>query len=134
MGRLGGFVTRSWSCARQNISTEMREAINHAWDKLKARKPDPKIFWDFIEAERNNVLKVYEFGPRIRTTLRTGTTWVNLTTGESGSTAGDPTTFDYFMRSGVFESKDPRQLCHEAIEFWSKYLDAIDKEITNKPP
>lgn len=32
------------------------------WDRLRASKPKPEIFWEFIESERNSVLKQYEFG------------------------------------------------------------------------
>jgi hypothetical protein len=113
-------------------SPETRQVIDSAWEKLKKSKPEPKIFWDFIEAERNNVLKAYVFGPRISITVRPGPAWLNLATGASGGSPGGPTTFDYFMRSGAFDGHGPRQPCLEAIEFWSSYLDAIEREIAGR--
>src|SRR5450759_1169232 len=40
-------------------SPAMCRAIAEAWRGLPASKPEPRIFWDFIDAERNNVLKEY---------------------------------------------------------------------------
>jgi len=40
-------------------SPAMHRAIADAWRGLGASKPEPIIFWDFIDAERNNVLKEY---------------------------------------------------------------------------
>ena len=117
-------------------SPEARQVIDRAWEELRGRRPEPKIFWEFIEAERNNVLKAYAFGPRMNTTIRPGAAWLNLATGESGGSPSGPTTFDYFMRSGAFEGQDPRQLCREAFVFWAEYLETIDSEIAERrsPP
>ena len=114
-------------------SPEARQVIGSAWEELKTSKPEPKILWEFIVSERNNVLKAYAFGPRIKNiTVRPGPAWVNLATGESGGSPGGPTTFDRFMRSGAFEGHDPRQLCREAIAFWSDYLDTIDHKAAER--
>ena len=58
---------------------EGRSVIDNAWKELNGSKPEPKIFWKFIEDERDNILKTYIFGLRINTTIHVGT--------------GDPTTF-----------------------------------------
>ena len=42
-------------------SSDAGIAIDKQFAELKARKPEPVIFWRFIEEERNNVLKVYRF-------------------------------------------------------------------------
>lgn len=112
-------------------SPEARQAVGEAWGELQHSKPDPKIFWQFIEAERNNVLKAYAFSAGVNITVRPGLGWFNVATGESGGVPGGPATLDYFMRSGPFETQDPRQLCREAVRFWQEYLDAIDRRITN---
>ena len=39
----------------------MKCAIDQAWIELKKSEPQPEIFWKFIHAERNAVLKEYEF-------------------------------------------------------------------------
>jgi len=38
-------------------SPEAKRAIQAAWKDLSDSKPEPRIFWEFVEAERNNVLK-----------------------------------------------------------------------------
>ena len=37
-------------------------AVAEAWDRLCRSRPEPEIFWEFIESERNSVVKQYEFG------------------------------------------------------------------------
>jgi len=39
----------------------MNLAIEEAWEKWKAEGVHNAIFWDFIERERNLILKEYEF-------------------------------------------------------------------------
>ena len=106
-----------------------RKAIEAAWEGLRRSKPEPSIFWDFIDAERNNVLKAYEIGSGVNITVRPGTGWSNLATGESGSGPSGPATFEGFMRSGPFQGQDPLELCREAVRFWRAYLDTIDRQI-----
>ena len=113
-------------------SPEAGQVIADAWSDLKKSKPEPRIFWQFIEEERNNVLKTYEFGPAMNITIRPGTAHLNLATGDTYSSPSGPTTFDAFMRSGGFEGQDPLALCRDAIEFWRDHLDKIDRQIANR--
>ena len=112
-------------------SPEAKQVIKDAWNELKKSKPQPRIFWQFVEEERNSILKAYEFGPAMNITIRPGTAHVNLATGTSSSPSG-PTTFEAFMRSGSFEGQEPLTLCRDAIEFWRVYLDKIDRLIANR--
>jgi len=43
-------------------SPALRQAIDDRWQRWKEDKNANAVFWDLIESERNNVLKVYEFG------------------------------------------------------------------------
>lgn len=36
--------------------------IDRLWHRWKAHPDDSAIFWEFVEEERNNLLKTYEFG------------------------------------------------------------------------
>src|SRR5262245_48794944 len=36
-----------------------RESIRNWWKRLKSTEPEPHIFWDFIDKERNMLLKEY---------------------------------------------------------------------------
>jgi|SRR5665213_1043634 len=44
------------------LSKDHKVVIDNHWQALNSSKPEPKIFWGFIEQERNNVLKQYKFG------------------------------------------------------------------------
>jgi hypothetical protein len=106
---------------------ELRAAITSAYAELKQTRPEPKIFWEFIEEERNNVLKIYQFGVQQNVTVRPGAPWTNLGTGESGSIGGGPTTYEHLVRGGPFAGQDPRDVVGQAIEWWREYLDDIDR-------
>jgi len=41
------------------------DAINAFWIGLQADRRAAAIFWDFIEKERNNLLKTYSFGAKL---------------------------------------------------------------------
>lgn len=40
--------------------------------KLRTTRPASGIFWEFVEQERNNLLKVYEFGAQQHVTVYPG--------------------------------------------------------------
>lgn len=64
------------------INKYYRVAMDEAYTDLQKLKPEPRIYWEFSDAERNNILKVYEFGTKGVITFRPGTTSINLSTGE----------------------------------------------------
>jgi len=108
-------------------SPKLKAAVSSAYGALKTTRPEPLIYWEFIEKERNNLLKLYEFGVQQNVTVRPGAVWYNLTTGESGSTGGGPTTYEHLVRDGPYAGQDPRDVIAKAIAWWRDYLDAIDR-------
>ena len=62
----------------------MRSATAAEWALVEASEPEPLIYWEFIKKERDNLLKLYQFGAQQNVTLRMGTSWINLETGEGG--------------------------------------------------
>jgi hypothetical protein len=116
----------------REVNPEGRIVIDNAWEELRGSKPEPKIFWKFIEDERNNILKAYNFGPRTNITVRPGTILVNQVTRKISSLPSSPTTFEHIMSSGAFKGKDSLQLCSEAITFWEEYLSCIDRRIAEQ--
>lgn len=108
-------------------SPQLRAAINKEFERLKASKPEPRIFWDFIEAERNNILKVYQFGARQSVTVRLGMLHVNFKTGEQWSDSSGPTIYTYEMATEPFVGQKPHQVVEQAIAWWEHYLDEIEK-------
>lgn len=47
-----------------NSSANHSRAIGDLWRKLKSDREAHSIFWEFVEKERNNLLKTYSFGAR----------------------------------------------------------------------
>jgi hypothetical protein len=48
-----------------SISAIHKAEITRLWDEWKADRSEHAIFWDFIEEERNSILKTYEFGAQL---------------------------------------------------------------------
>lgn len=109
--------------------TALSAAITAAWSDLQTRDASYAIFHDFIDSERNNVLKSYEFGMHLTITMRLGTITLNRDTGEETTTPSGETTYEYFFRNG-FPGDDPIALCEKAIAFWHWYLDRIDASVS----
>jgi hypothetical protein len=106
-----------------NRSAAGRNAVDAACACVNQTKPKPRILWEFIEAERNNVVKLYELSVAVNTIVRPGTA------GFTQSTEGGTPSFDAFVHMGPFKGRDPLQLCREAVEFWRVYLDGVDARI-----
>jgi hypothetical protein len=108
-------------------SPKYRYAIDSWWLRLKTSKPEPPIFWQFIDEERNSVLKQYRTRAGQGVTVRVPTLYLNTKTGEQWSDPPLPVLYHYLINSGPFEGRDQRDVLREAIEWWGCQLDAIDK-------
>lgn len=86
------------------VSPDHAETVNNMWAKLKADRQSSAIFWDFIEEERNNLLKTYSFGAK-------------LSLGEDG----------YFIEFA--DGQDAFQLFREAVYWWRHNLELLEKEL-----
>lgn len=97
----------------------MKAAIDDAWAQLNSQKPNPVIFWQFIDDERNNIVKEYLFGAGHNITVYPG--------------ANRPADFDYVINTGPFKGRQQSEVIEEAIQWWEQYLDAIDVAAWNAP-
>jgi hypothetical protein len=99
---------------------------------LKQTKPEPSIFWQFIEEERNSVLKQYRSRAGQGVSIRVPTLYHNMKTGEQWSDPDPPLPplFHYTIVSGPFEGRDHRDVLREAIQWWAFQLDSIDKTVS----
>ncbi|PZA09650.1 hypothetical protein DNX69_23080 [Rhodopseudomonas palustris] len=79
--------------------------IQEYWDAWKQNKHENWIFWEFIEDERNNILKAYKFGVDID---------------------------DEGLWHSQLE-KDGIQLMREATYWWRSQLIAIEDKIARSP-
>lgn len=107
-----------------------RSRIHAARKRLFEKKPEPRIFHDFIEDERNDAVHEYELGAAVNVRILVGQAipWMPTAIDPRGGTG--TTTYEFFMRDGPFKGRDPRELCREAIEFWRAYLNEIDSPDT----
>ena len=102
-------------------SPHLSAAIKEKWKEWQANREDNQIFWKFIEAERNNILKQYEAG------YEAG----DITVVVEG--AGAPESFllgDALYKplksDGPYEGEDARDVAQEAISWWERQLSAIE--------
>ena len=104
---------------------DLKKANDDAWEQLKASKPEPLIFHEFIDVERHNVVHLYTIGARLKTQVVPGTGQLSFS-GESQQGLSGSTTYDSSILSGVFCGRDAIEVCREAISFWKDYLDQIE--------
>ncbi len=98
---------------------DLKNTVANWWSSLRQNKAEHSIFFEFVERERNNVLKEYEIG------FFSGEVDILVqTTGEQftlAETAFCP------MPSGVFEGEDCRDIADMAIQWWEDQLNEIDR-------
>lgn len=91
------------------------------------------IFRDFIEQERNNILKEYKLGagqgvnievPCVKLERQPDGSLKHVNPDEKGTT-----TYTYRMKDEPYRNEDPRDVAQQAIDWWHHQLDAIDKQI-----
>ena len=95
-----------------NVSPRYKGAIEAAWKQLNISKPEPVIFWGFIEVERNNIIHEYEVGAGQGATVYLG--------------QNKPVENHYLVNTGPFTGRDQRDVLREAIGWWESYLNAVD--------
>ena len=102
-----------------NTSPQLKLAISQAYSSWKADPESHQIFFDFIENERNSVLKEYEFG------FMSGPIDVLVVPGASLFTLSD----NLFcpLSNGRFSGEDCRDVLELAITWWQTQLDLIDQ-------
>ena len=115
-------------------SPAMKQAIEEWWMDIKATKPEPSIFWQFIENSRNRMIKLYEHdlsrqlilkGPELEgvpTEL-----WIDLASSRGGKTTGhDGEVISCLADSSNFAGQSERTVAFEACKWWRGILDGID--------
>jgi hypothetical protein len=98
-------------------SPAYKQSIDRAWKLLQSTKPNPEIFWGFIDDERNAVLKEYSISAGQGVTI------------DLSGTHG-VATYHYIINSGPFKGQDQRNVISDAIAWWESYLDLIDQSIS----
>ena len=93
----------------------LKRVIAEKWEELRSDKQRWPIFWEFIDPERNNLLKEFGFGAAPGDAIVT-----TFTHGRLGETV--VTTRDLFYGN---EGRFATGILAEAINFWQHYLNDI---------
>jgi hypothetical protein len=100
-------------------SPALRKAVDERWDYWRRNREEHRLFWDFIEAGRNAVLKTYELG------VPPGGVEFLI---ESAETAQIVTLGECIYKpllDGPFAGEDGRDVARDAIAWWEMELSAI---------
>jgi len=108
-----------------NSCPRLGRIVKDEWLKLKGTKPEPKIFWGFIET-RNLAIKEYEILAGINITITPTTAHLNTRTGQQTSSPPVPTQYDYVIHSGAYKGTQQAEVIREAIDWWDVYLTKIE--------
>ncbi len=114
-------------------SPAMKPAIAQKWKDLLDSKPEPKIYWGFIEAERNRFLKNYEHGISRKLMipgpdLDGGNTIIYIDIGKGqGGEFGASEKLHSILASGPFEGESEKSVAWRAYDWWVSYLDEVDR-------
>ncbi len=111
----------------------IRKASRTAFASWKSDAEEHEIFREFIDKERNNLLKEYQINihPLEEVSFVLETTLLPVGGGVPVKTAevyGIGENIYRPMLEGPWEGNDARDVLTEAIEWWSMQLDAVDKE------
>ena len=104
-------------------SPRMAFIVREQFNLLKRTKPEPRIFWNFIEEERNNVLKEY----RISGVHASNASSVTFFAGGRNVTASaDGTTHMHVFDRGAFTGRHQVEVAAEAVAWWTAYLQKVE--------
>jgi hypothetical protein len=149
--RAVGHVLHKEDAARDaRLSKEQRSW----WQELNKTKPNPAIFWCFIERDRNKLLKQADLtvGQGLHIAMHEAA-WAfdTYSISASGQEPSEPAeqqcpppcsahpprsasvTYSYHMNSGPFVGQDPRDLVRDAIEWWEEQLSDIEQKAVGAP-
>jgi hypothetical protein len=104
----------------------LREEVDRRWRELNDSKPVPGIFWNFLELERNLVLKQFEFAPDLEDRflmIEGGTGFLLL---EDGSKLALES-FLSIKTDGPFKGRDAREVLSEALDWVDGYISLFEK-------
>jgi hypothetical protein len=117
---------------------KVRRQIDIAYDRWKSQRTENAIFWEFIEQERNNILKEYRFNLHPLDHVDVAV-MVTAKQSETGKIVKIPETIpigENIYRpvvDGYSEGDDARDVYQEALDWWKAELAAIERAISDLP-
>lgn len=103
--------------ARSCLPGPLKETLVSSWNELRQNKSQYPLFWDFIDRERHNILKEYEFSAYETYLSPDGKqTYPSLL--ESIDLQGV-----LLIRGGTYDGRDALELAKEGASWVGSYLD-----------
>ena len=102
-----------------SISSAMKEAIRKAYESWSNNREKNQIYFEFIESERNSVLKEYEFG------FLSGP--INVLAFPETQVFHLSANLYVPLMDGPYSGEDCLDVLREAINWWSTQLAEIDR-------
>jgi hypothetical protein len=112
-------------------SPAARTAIDAWWASVKATRPP--IFWQFIDVERNSILKTYQGNAGQGATVLLSGIQVGMNGGESRVDPPQPAIYHYELNDGPYKGRDHREVLREALSWWEQQLADIDLATCDGP-
>lgn len=124
--RTVGHVLRKVDGADERVG----KAVDAAWNRWKGDRSSNAVFWEFIEEERNNILKEYRFS--VLDSASVGLVVSSHADHASGGLASDETLVslgDNLFRpliEGFRMGEDARDVYDDALRWWDVELSHIE--------
>lgn len=108
-----------------------RACIIPWWDRLRDTKPEPRIWWDFIDKDRSLILHEYAFRVERRfPRLLASSTGVPMVAASGRMFLASADLFT--VTEGHFKGRDGRHLLREALQWWRVQLCDLETCIRSK--
>ncbi len=113
-------------------SPQIRVVIDRRFDDWKRERQANSVFWDFIENERNNILKEYRssVSPDEEILLTVQADGPSRGAGDMGQKGQVFRLSENIYRpivSGYGEGEDARDIYRQALDWWGRELAAIEE-------
>lgn len=102
----------------------LRSAVSALWSEWQQDRVTHAIFWDFVESERNEVLKTYEVG------VVAGD--MELVDRDGATHTLDECLFKP-ITDGPFAGEDGRDVARDAISWWETQLSRVASAVGSEP-
>lgn len=104
-------------------SSAIAKRVEEKYLAMKTDRNSYRLFFNFIESERNAILKNYQFGAE---KVDNEQLLVSSPTAVELHQIPFPV---YFIDDGTFAGEDARDVAAEAIAFWDSYLADIERAV-----
>jgi|SRR5450432_2769453 hypothetical protein len=112
------------------ISLKHKNVITEEFDRIGKSKPEPEIFWKFIDLERNFLQKEYKRNVKRTLTLPTNGIFMVIETGGSTKiTLRDGQEFKSTITEGHYKGQNEFEVAKLAVKWWESYIENIKKRI-----